>query len=140
MHKANINERQSFESYYSLEAFINDANRNARGKTTVMYGLRILSAPDEDGTICVVRANHHVGEDNSDGNTIFHYPFRADDNAWFDGSEPDADKAVHTKDSLEDVEALYRDFIGRVIEAARNAHFLPPIGQGEARLKGFHGG
>jgi hypothetical protein len=44
------------------------------------------------------------------------------------------------KSSPDDVQDLYRDFIDGVIEAARTAHFLPPIGRGEGRLRGFHGG
>ena len=140
MHKINVNERQSIEEFYSLDIFVQDAGRNARAKTTVMHGVRILSAPEPDGTVSVARANHHVGEDTSPHENVFHYPVRPDDNAWFDGSEPDADKSVRIVGSPDDIENHYRDFIDRVIEAARNAHFLPPIGRGEGRLKGFHGG
>jgi hypothetical protein len=140
MHKVNIHKRQSFEAFYPLDALVNDAGRNAEGKATVMHGLRILSAPDVDGTVCVARANHHVSEDASNSDSIFRYPFRADDNAWFDKAEPDAAKAIHMKSSPDDVQDLYRDFIDGVIEAARTAHFLPPIGRGEGRLRGFHGG
>ena len=35
---------------------------------------------------------------------------------------------------------LYRDFIERVIAAAKQAHFQPAIGSRELRLQGFHGG
>ena len=49
-------------------------------------------------------------------------------------------KAVHVKEHPIDVSNLYRDFIDRVIEAARNAHFQTAIGRNEPRLHGFHGG
>src|SRR5690349_22866133 len=140
MHKVNINERRSLEEFYTLEVFVQDAGRNAAARTAVMHGVHILSAPEPDGTVCVARANHQVGEDTSHHHSIFHYPVRPHDNVWFDGGEPDAEKAVRTIGSPEDLENLYRDFIDAVIEAARNAHFLPPIGRGEGRLRGFHGG
>jgi hypothetical protein len=71
---------------------------------------------------------------------MFLYSVRDDDNNWFDGDEEDASKAVKAKDNAVDTSELYRGFIDRVIETARNAHLQDDIGRGEPRLKGFHGG
>jgi hypothetical protein len=140
MQNVNINQRETLESYYSLDSFVHDANQNARGKAAVMHGLRILSAPDGDGAFKVSKAQHNVAEDDANYDALFLYSVRDDDNNWFDRAEPDASKAVHAKEHPVEVADLYRDFIDRVIETARNTKFQPNIGRGEPRLKGFHGG
>ena len=140
MQSVNIHQRETIESYYPLDSFVHDANQNARGKADVMHGLRILSAPDGDGAFKVTKAQHNVAEDASHEDTLFLYSVRDDDNNWFDRAEPDASKAVHAKEHPVNVSDLYRGFIDRVIETARNAHFQPDIGRGEPRLQGFHGG
>jgi hypothetical protein len=140
MQSVNINQRETIESYYPLDSFVHDANQNARGKAAVMHGLRILSAPDADGVFKVSKTHHNVAEDASHEDTLFLYSVRDDDNNWFDGDEADASKAVRAKDNAVDTSELYRGFIDRVIETARNAHFQPDIGRGEPRLQGFHGG
>jgi hypothetical protein len=136
MQSVNINQRETLESFYPQDSFVHDATRNAHGQASVMHGLRILSAPDEHGAFKVTKAHHNVAEQDA----LFLYSVRDDDNNWFDKTEEDADKAVQPKDNPVDVSALYSDFIDRVIEAARNAHFQPAIGRGEPRLQGFHGG
>jgi hypothetical protein len=140
MQSVNINQRETLETYYPLDSFVHDANQNARGKAMVMHGLRILSAPDADGAFKVTKAQHNVSEDDAEHDALFLYSVRDDDNNWFDKAEPDASKAVHAKDNPVDVSELYRGFIDRVIDAARNNHFQKDIGRGEPRLKGFHGG
>ena len=140
MQSVNINQRETLESYYPLDSFVHDANQNARGKTAVMHGLRILSAPDDNGAFKVTKARHNVAEDASHKDTMFLYSVRDDDNNFFDKGEADASKAVQAKDNPVDPAELYRGFIDRVIETARNAHFQDDIGRGEPRLKGFHGG
>ena len=140
MQSVNINQRETLESYYPLDSFVHDANQNARGKAAVMHGLRILSAPDGDGAFKVSKAQHNVAEDDANYDALFLYSVRDDDNNWFDRAEPDASKAVHAKEHPVEVADLYRDFIDRVIETARNTKFQPNIGRGEPRLKGFHGG
>jgi hypothetical protein len=140
MQSVNINQRDTIESYYPLDSFVHDANQNARGKTAVMHGLRILSAPDGEGAFKITKAQHNVAEDASHEDTLFLYSVRDDDNNWFDREEADASKAVHAKEHPVDVSELYRGFIDRVIETARTAKFQSNIGRGEPRLKGFHGG
>jgi hypothetical protein len=140
MQSVNINQRETLESYYPLDSFVHDANQNARGKTAVMHGLRILSAPDGEGAFKITKAQHNVAEDASHEDTLFLYSVRDDDNNWLDREEADASKAVHAKEHPVDVSELYRGFIDRVIETARTAKFQSNIGRGEPRLKGFHGG
>jgi hypothetical protein len=140
MQSVNINQRETLESYYPLESFVRDANQNARGKSAVMHGLRIVSAPDGTGAFKITKAQHNVAEDDANHDTLFLYSVRDDDNNWFDKGEADASKAVHVKENPIDVSELYRGFIDRVIETARNTHFQPDIGRGEPRLQGFHGG
>jgi len=140
MQTVNINQRETLESFYPLDSFVHDASQNARGKAAVMHGLRILSAPDGQGVFKVSKAQQNVAEDDGNHDALFLYSVRDDDNNWFDKSEADTSKAVHVKDHPADVAELYRGFIDRVIEAARNAKFQPDIGRGEPRLQGFHGG
>jgi hypothetical protein len=140
MQSVNINQRETVESYYPLDSFVHDANQNSRGKTSVMHGLRILSAPDGDGVFKVTKAKHNVAENAAEQDALFLYSVRDDDNNFFDKGEADTSSAVHVKDHPVEVSDLYRGFIDRVIEAARNAHFQSDIGRGEPRLKGFHGG
>ena len=140
MQSVNINQRDTIESYYPLDSFVHDANQNARGKAMVMHGLRIVSAPDADGTFKVTKGQHNVAEDDANHDALFLYSVRDDDNNWFDKGEADASKAVHAKEHPVDVSELYRGFIDRVIETARTADFPKDIGRGEPRLKGFHGG
>jgi hypothetical protein len=140
MQIVHINQREMLESYYPQDSFVHDANQNAMAKAPVMHGLRILLVPDAEGAFKVIRAQHGVAEDAVSQDVLLLYPVRDDDNHWFDKSEPDATKSVHVKEHPVDVSTLYRDFIDRVIEAARNAHFQTAIGRGEPRLQGFHGG
>jgi hypothetical protein len=140
MQSVNINQRETIESYYPLDSFVHDASQNARGKAAVMHGLRILSAPDGNGAFNVTKAHHNVAEHSGNYDALFLYSVRDDDDSWFDKGEADAFKAVHAKDHQVDVSDLYRGFIDRVIETARNAKFQPDIGRGEPRLQGFHGG
>jgi hypothetical protein len=140
MQSVNINQRETLESYYPQDSFVHDANHNALAKTPVMHGLCILSDLDAEGAFKVTKAHHSIAEESSSHDVLMLYPVRNDDNFWFDKSEPDAAKAVHVKEHHVEVSGLYRDFIDRVIEAARNAHFQTAIGRNEPRLHGFHGG
>jgi hypothetical protein len=140
MQSVNINYRETLESYYPQDSFVHDANHNAIAKTPVMHGLCILSVPDAEGVFKVTKAQHSVAGESVNQDVLVLYPVRDDDNYRFDRSEPDAAKAVQVKEHPVEVPNLYRDFIDRVIEAARNAHFQTAIGRGEPRLHGFHGG
>ena len=124
MQSVNINQRETIESYYPLDSFVHDANQNARGKASVMHGLRILSAPDADGAFKVTKAQHNVAEDDDNQDALFLYSVRDDDNNWFDKGEADASKAVHAKEHPVDVSDLYRE-LHRPRDRSRPQRALP---------------
>jgi hypothetical protein len=140
MQDVNIHRRETLVSYYSQDSFLHDANLNAMVRGTVMHGLRILSAPDSEGTFKIGRCHHNIAEGIVSQDAPLLYSVRADDNDWFDKSQADAEKAIHLKDHPVDVSTLYQDFLDRVIETARNTHFQTAVGRDEPRLRGFHGG
>jgi hypothetical protein len=139
MQKANINDRDSLERLYPREAFQEDAGRNALGKTPVLYGVRIESAPDAQGWFHLVRAQQHVGEQVG-VDTIFLAAEEQRFSAPLLGQEP----AEASKGAALTPEATgrqdYETFITQLVDAARSAEFPQPVGRGEPRLKGFHGG
>ncbi len=135
MPRANVNDRRSLEEIYGRADFEQDAARNAMADAAVHHGLRIESAPDPEGWFNLARARHQVGEvDGQDSLFLFpDHPSSASGGA--DGAlyGPEEDPAgAHRED--------YGAFIDRVLESARTADFPSPIGRGEERLKGFHGG
>ncbi|AWU95233.1 hypothetical protein [Azospirillum ramasamyi] len=139
MAKANINDRSSFERIYDRHTFERDAASNARSKSTVVHGVKILSAPDADGNVEISRASHHVAEGNPEGDTIFVPAFSLHDSTAADGNTYAGSVAPVGNGSGQAADE-YRSFIDDVLEAARNGHFKSDIGRGEERLKGFHGG
>jgi hypothetical protein len=140
MKTVNINRRDSIEGFYPRDAFDHDARQNSEAKITVLHGIRILSAPDENGDVQVARTRHHVSENAPDGDALFLAPYMGDDNARFMESETDYGRPIETDKAAADGAAPYADFIDRIVSAVRNNHFQRPIGRGEERLKGFHGG
>jgi hypothetical protein len=140
MHKANINDRQSVASVYPRAAFEEDAGRNALGTADVVYGVRIESSPDETGWFTVMRTRHHVGELTGFADAVFIAANEPHLTAPLLGSDPDEgvpQGPIITADARAEE---YEAFIDRVLEAARSAEFPDPIGRGEERLEGFHGG
>lgn len=142
MPEVNANDRASVERLYGPDEFEQDAARNSLQNAAVLHGLRIMSQPDEAGLFELTRAKQQTGERNLEGDTVFLAPFLASD-AGSDLVAPEAaigqgDPAMPDGAGREQ-RAGYAAFIGRVIEAARTAHFKTPIGRTE-RLKGFHGG
>jgi len=135
MQRANINDRQSVEALYGCADFDQDAARNSRPGAAIWYGVRIESSPDEAGWFALSRAQHHVGE------------VRGQDSAFLFPHEASLQRAGPgdgAPSAPEDTPASRRDdyeaFIDRVLQSARSARFPNPIGRGEERLKGFHGG
>ena len=141
MSAANINDRSTIERLYPRDAFDQDAGENSRGKAAVLKGVRILSAPDAAGSFELSRASRHTGEQEVEGDSVFLAPYPGDESAalhqtaGYGGAEEKGD-ALEKLQSSGDYEA----FIDRVLAAARSATFKQPIGRGEERLKGFHGG
>lgn len=148
MTTASINDRASLERLYPREAFEADAGSNARGKAAVLKGVRILSGPDAGGTFRIARASQHVGEVHAGeapgrGNGLFLAPDLAANFAALAQKDNDYGAAEEKADAMRSVEARaaeYDAFIDRVMATARQADFEEPIGRGEERLKGFHGG
>ena len=148
MTSANINDRSSVERLYPRDAFEADAGSNARGKATVLHGLRILSGPNASGAFRVARASQHVGEVHvgeaqGRGNGLFLAPDLGANVAALAQNETDYGGAEEKGDAMASVDARgaeYQAFIDRVLASARAADFDQPIGRGEERLKGFHGG
>lgn len=62
MAKVDVNDRDSLRRAYPEEAFASDAARNEMVPNTVLHGVRIGSAPDNDGCFELGRAARHVGE------------------------------------------------------------------------------
>ena len=148
MTSANINDRSSVERLYPRDAFEADAGSNALGKTAVLQGLRILSGPNEAGEFQIARASQHVGEVHAGekqgrGNGLFLAPNLGSNFAALMQNDTDYGGAQEKHDAIQSVSARqdeYAAFIDRVIATAGAADFEQPIGRGEERLKGFHGG
>jgi hypothetical protein len=148
MTSARINDRASVERLYPRDAFEADAGSNAQGKATVLKGLRILSGPDASGAFRVARASQHVGEVHAGeaqgrGNGLFLAPDLGANFAALAQKDTDYGGAEEKADAMRSVDARaaeYDAFIDRVIAAASASDFEEPIGRGEERLKGFHGG
>jgi hypothetical protein len=137
MTRANINDRTTIQKIYGPDAWEHDAQRNAQGSASVVHGVTILSAPDQDGGFDLSPASRHVGEGDPESDDIFLPAFEPEAAAATSGStyggsvEPVADK--HDAGD-------YEHFIDDILEAARNANFKPAIGKGDDRIKGFRGG
>jgi hypothetical protein len=143
MPTANINDRATVEALYPLAAFEEDAAHNSAGKADVIQGIRIESPPGENGLFKLSRAKRHVGEVRTNGVAIFLAPdhqyrhaalMKDDEN--YGGPVEKGDALAAARDSVDG----YRSFIDSILETARTADFQTPIGRGEERLRGFHGG
>jgi hypothetical protein len=148
MTSASIHDRASVERLYPRDAFEADAGMNAGAKASVLHGVRILSGPDAGGAFHLARGSQHVGEVHvgkaqGRGNGLFlapdlaaNFAALAQDDTGYGGAEEQSDALRSVADRAGDYDA----FIDRVIAAAGAADFEEPIGRGEERLKGFHGG
>ena len=138
MAEATVNDRASVERLYPRTDFERDAGENSDAKASVQRGLRIVSGVDASGTFRAERGLRHVGENDPEGDALFIAPFLREAHApvpqtdAYGGGAAPAEAADKTED--------YRAFIGRIIASARSAEFKEPIGRGEERLQGFHGG
>jgi hypothetical protein len=139
MQTASIDDRASIEAIYPPAAFDEDAARNAAGDADVLYGLRVEAVPDAEGRFIFARSRQHAGEARDPTEALFLSP---------DGEHLLAAAASSLRTGEEEAAAAkpderrkaYARFIDRVIEAVRAADFQKPIGRGEERLEGFHGG
>jgi hypothetical protein len=138
MHKANINDRASIEALYPRSAFAEDAGRNALGKTPVLYGVRIGSAPDEQGWFSLVR--HHIGEPGGGAQAVFLSAQEPHLAATRVGADPGEGGLQPPEAAVSNQADEYRAFIDSILDTARSADFEEAIGRGDPRLRGFHGG
>jgi hypothetical protein len=139
MSRVEIGDRSSVERIYPREAHDEDAAENARPKAQVHHGVRISSPGNKSAGFELTRASMHVGEAESAQDTIFLFPVRimqAPASTGYDAAGQSTGAAGPTNTSGD----AYEEFIARILDAARTADFLDPIGSGEERLKGFHGG
>ena len=138
MAEANVNDRASIERLYPRADFERDAGENSDAKASVHRGLRIVSGVDASGTFRAERGQRHVGENDPEGDVRFVAPFLRQAHApvpqspLYGGGAAPADAPDKGGD--------YRAFIDHIIATARSAEFKDPIGRGEERLHGFHGG
>ena len=142
MSRANIHDRSTLEQIYPRNVFEQDAARNSEAKAQVLHGVRIMSRPDERGDFDLVAMSRQVGEADPESDTVFLAPAlqRSYDAL---AESPDYGAPREKDDALAKVQdkgGEYDAFLGRVIETAKSADFKPPIGRGEPRLRGFHGG
>lgn len=139
MSSATIDDRTSLERIYPREAFEQDSRENARADAAVVHGVRILSEPDAAGVFAVARARQHAGERDPEGDTVFLAPSLTDQpdalaaSAAYGGGEEGGPGPASRHDA-------YGEFLATIFQAARTAEFKRPIGKGEERLRGFHGG
>jgi hypothetical protein len=134
---ANINDRTSIQKIYPMTAWEQDGSRNAQGNASIIYGVKILCAPDPKGAFELVRAHRHVAESDPESDEIFLTPFgsgasEAEAGSTYSGGvQPQEHKHL---------DGDYESFVDRIIASARTAHFKPAIGIGDDRIKGFRGG
>jgi hypothetical protein len=131
MPKANINRRNSLETIYPPDAFASDAAQNGRVPSTVLCGVRILSAPDAAGDFEFERATRQVGEAVS---ASFLTPHRREDRTVDAGRDSPA-----TASAVPDPQAGYEAFLGEIVAAAQRIGFRPENspGRDEPRLRGL---
>lgn len=142
MTQANINDRTTVERVYPRDAFEVDIRANARAKDPVQRGVRIASAPDQDGNFDLAQASRHTGELAGGGDTVFVAPFETFD-AALTRQATDYGAPLEVGDELGAIQRsadAYNAFIDRVVETAKTAEFEPPIGRNAEVLQGFHGG
>jgi hypothetical protein len=131
MPKANINRRGTLEAIYSPETFASDAAQNGRVPSTMLHGVRILSAPDAAGDFELERATQQVGEAVSAG---FLTPHRREDRTVDAGRDSPTPAAVDPNP-----QAGYAAFLDDIIAAAQRFGFKPEDSPGreEPRLRGL---
>jgi hypothetical protein len=131
MPKANINRRSTLEDVYPRDVFASDAAQNGRMASTVLRGVRILSAPDAAGNFEFERATRQVGEAVS---ASFLTPHRREDRTADAGHDSPA-----TASAEPDPQAGYAAFLDEIAAAAQRFGYKPEEspGRDEPRLRGL---
>ncbi len=131
MQRANINDRSTIERIYPRAVFQQEANANSRAKASVVSGVRIISAPDADGSFDLARASRHAGAAESSDGAVFLSPtLQQTGHGSDDPAAAGAGQAAGGNDP-------YSAFIDRIIATARSAPVASSPGRGDARLRGL---
>ncbi|HEY3912146.1 MAG TPA: hypothetical protein VGM07_19990 [Stellaceae bacterium] len=119
MAKANLDDRAALERIYPAEAYAADAAQNDLPSSTILKGVRVLSAPDAAGEFELEPGSRQVGEAAA---APFLEPHRRE------GVQPGADRR-----------AGYEQFLQGIIEAARRFGFEADHtpGHGDPRIRGL---
>ena len=131
MARANIHRRDTLEEVYPPDAFAGDAAQNGRTPSTVLRGIRILSAPDAAGDFDLERATQQVGEVVS---ASFLAPHRREDRILDAGRDSPTTVSANP-DPREGYEAFLADVVAAAQRFGFKAEELP--GRDEARLRGL---
>ena len=131
MAKANIHRRSTLEEIYPPDAFASDTAQNGRVPSTVLSGVRILSAPDAAGDFDFERATQQIGEAAS---ASFLAPHRREDRTRDAGRDSPATVSVDP-----DARAGYEAFLNDIVAVAQRFGFEPEAspGRDEPRLRGL---
>jgi hypothetical protein len=134
---ANINDRTSVQKIYPMTAWEQDGSRNAKGNASIVYGVKILCAPDPKGAFDLVRASRHIAESDPESDEVFLTPFESGASEAIDGAtySGGVQPPGHQHSNGD-----YESFVDAILDAARTAHFKSAIGVGDDRIKGFRGG
>ncbi len=119
MARAKIDDRALLERIYPAEAFAADAAQNDLASTTVLRGVRVLSAPGNNGEFDLEPGSRQVGEAAA-------APFLAP-------HRQAGDRPVSA------LRAEYEQFLHDVVEAAQRFGFeaQDTPGQGDPRIRGL---
>ena len=131
MARANIHRRDTLEEVYPPDAFAGDAAQNGRTASTVLRGIRILSAPDATGDFDLERATQQVGEAVS---ASFLAPHRREDRILAAGRDSPTTVSANP-DPREGYEAFLADIVAAAQRFGFKAEESP--GRDEARLRGL---
>lgn len=119
MAKAHIDDRAALAAIYPTEAFAADAAQNDLPSSTVLHGVRVLSAPDAAGMFDLEPGSRQIGEAAA-------APFLAPHRRGGDRSGQGAP-------------ADYEQFLQDIVETARRFGFEADHspGQGDPRIRGL---
>ena len=131
MAKANIHRRSTLEEIYPPDVFASDAAQNGRVPSTVLSGVRILSAPDAAGDFDFERATQQIGEAAS---ASFLSPHRREESIQGAGCD-----SPTTVSGEPDPRAGYEAFLADIVAMAERFGFEPEAfpGRDEPRLRGL---
>lgn len=121
---ANVRDRHSIMTIYTLERFEMDADHNSMAAETTRHGLLIETAPDRDGLFHLARVTKSISEGPEGPHALFICPYMGrayECFAMLGGTEAAVQKSL---DIIDPQLHEYDAFIDAVIAAAQC--FAPP--------------